>query len=183
MRVCPWWLGYLLTCPARRFFEDPSKILNPYVRPGMTVLEPGPGMGFFTMALAQYVGETGRVVAVDIQPKMLAALERRAVKAGLRRRVETRLVRPGSMEIPDLAGKVDFALVFAVVHEMPNDQSFFAELSASLKAGGTALLVEPAGHVKTGKFEQELTAAGAAGLVAIDRPQLRRNHAALLRKG
>ena len=183
MRVCPWWLGHLLTCPVRRFFEDPSKILSPYVRPGMTVLEPGPGMGFFTLALAQYVGDTGRVVAVDIQLKMLDALERRAIKAGLRRRIETRLVRPGSMEIPDLAGKVDFALVFAVVHEMPNDRSFFGELSAALKPGGTALLVEPAGHVKTGKFEQELTAATAAGLVPIERPRLSRNHAALLRKG
>ena len=183
MRVCPWWLGYLLTCPVRRFFEDPSKILSPYIHPGMTVLEPGPGMGFFTLALAQSVGDTGLVVAVDIQLKMLAALERRAAKAGLRGRIETRLVRPGSMEIPDLAGKVDFALVFAVVHEMPNEKSFFGELSASLKPGGTVLLVEPAGHVKTAKFEQELAAAGAAGLVPIDRPRLNRNHAALLRKG
>ena len=182
MRVCPWWLGYLLTCPARRFFEDPSKILGPYVRTGMTVLEPGPGMGFFTMALAQYVGDSGRVVAVDIQLKMLAALERRAVKAGLRRRVETRLARPGSMEIPDLAGQVDFALVFAVVHEMPDEKSFFAELSASLKNRGTALFVEPAGHVNAGKFEEELRAAAAAGLVPIDRPKLSRNHAALLGK-
>ena len=55
--VCPWWMGYLLACPLRRFFEDPAKILATYVREGMTVLEPGPGMGFFTLELARRVGD------------------------------------------------------------------------------------------------------------------------------
>lgn len=81
-RVCPWWLGYWLACPLRQYRQDPSKILAPYVREGMTVLEPGPGMGFFTLELARLVGATGRVVAVDIQRKMID-LKRRAAKAGL----------------------------------------------------------------------------------------------------
>src|SRR5512138_3220808 len=102
-RVCPWWLGYLLACPLRRFSQDPAKILAPYVREGMTVLEPGPGMGFFTLELARRVGDAGRVVAVDIQPKMLAALKKRVAKAGLRNRVEARLVRANSMGLSDLS--------------------------------------------------------------------------------
>jgi len=67
--VCPWWLGYVLASPLRRLFLDPVKLLSPYVQAGMTVLEPGPGMGFFTLELARLVGPAGRVVAVDIQPK------------------------------------------------------------------------------------------------------------------
>jgi len=57
-RVCPWWLGYFLASPVRRWLmrEDPAQILAPYVREGMTVLEPGPGMGFFTLELAMRVG-------------------------------------------------------------------------------------------------------------------------------
>jgi len=51
-RVCPWWLGYLLASPLRRLLQDPAAIVGPYVREGMTVLEPGPGMGFFTLAMA-----------------------------------------------------------------------------------------------------------------------------------
>jgi len=51
-KVCPWWLGYLLACPLRRLSQDPGRILAPYVRGGMAVLEPGPGMGFFTLKLA-----------------------------------------------------------------------------------------------------------------------------------
>ena len=72
--VCPWWFGYFLTCPLRRLAFDPAKFLAPYVQDGMTVLEPGPGMGFFTQELARLVGPRGRVLAVDIQPRMLQAL-------------------------------------------------------------------------------------------------------------
>lgn len=180
--VCPWWLGYFLACPIRRLFQAPEEILAPYVRAGMTALEPGPGMGFFTLELARRVGDAGRVVAVDIQPKMLAVLERRAAKAGLRNRVETRLVSPDSMGLSDLAGKVDFALAFAMVHEMPDAGLFFREVSQTLKPGGTVLLVEPGWHVKTQQFDQELALAADAGLSVVDRPKMGRSHAAVLRK-
>lgn len=67
--VCRPWIGYLLASPIRRLLHNPRKILAPYVRDGMTVLEPGPGMGFFTLELARMVGPTGRVVALDMQAK------------------------------------------------------------------------------------------------------------------
>ena len=73
-RVCPWWLGYVLASPLRRWLQDPAAIVAPYVREGMTVLEPGPGMGFFTLELARRVGPKGRVIAVDVQPRMIAGL-------------------------------------------------------------------------------------------------------------
>jgi len=181
-RVCPWWVGYLLACPLRRFLQDPAQILAPYVRAGMTVLEPGPGTGFFTLELARLVGDSGRVIAADIQPKMLELLEKRAAKAGLRSRVETRLVGPNSMDLPDFAGRVDFALAFAVVHEMPKPSHFFREVNAALKPGGITLLVEPKGHVKAEKFDQELAAAADAGLEVIGRPKVHRSHTTVLRK-
>jgi ubiquinone/menaquinone biosynthesis C-methylase UbiE len=180
--VCPWWLGYLLACPLRRFWQDPAKILAPYVHEGMTVLEPGPGMGFFTLELARRVGGSGRVVAVDIQPKMLAALDRRAAKVGLASRIETRLIGPASMGLEDLAGKVDFSLAAAMVHELPDARRFFGELAGALKPGGTVLLVEPAGHVTAEDFDQELALAAATGLQAVDRPAMNRNHVAVLKK-
>ena len=87
-RICPPWKGYLLLNPLRKLLENPNKILGQFVREGMTVLEPGCGMGYFTLPLARLVGPEGRVVAVEIQPKMLSALERRARKAGLLSRIE-----------------------------------------------------------------------------------------------
>jgi predicted methyltransferase len=72
-RVCPWWLGYLLASPLRRLRHDPSPILAPYLREGMTVLEPGPGMGFFTLELARRVGPSGRVSEEEFEAEFEAA--------------------------------------------------------------------------------------------------------------
>ena len=180
--VCPWWIGYLLLNPFRRLAQDPREILAPYVSPGMTVLEPGPGMGFFTLELARLVGPAGRVVAVDVQPKMLDKLKRRASSNGLQDRIETRLVEKGSMALSDLKGKVDFALAFAMVHETPDPSPFFREVQEALKPGALVLLAEPQGHVKLPEFEQELKAAAGAGLAISDRPRIKRSHAVLLRK-
>ena len=55
-RVCPWWKGYLLASPIRRWWQKPEELLAPYLREGMTVLEPGPGMGFFTLPMSRMVG-------------------------------------------------------------------------------------------------------------------------------
>lgn len=45
-RVCPWWLGYFLISPLRRWRQNPAKILNGYARTGMTALEPAPAWAF-----------------------------------------------------------------------------------------------------------------------------------------
>lgn len=174
--------GYLLACPLRRLMADPRKLLAPYVHEGMTVLEPGPGMGFFTVELAHLVGASGRVVALDIQSKMLDRLKRRLIKADLLERVDIRLVQPESVGLADLAASVDFVLAFAVVHEVPSTGSFFAELSRALKSGGCILFAEPCGHVKAALWNAELEAASKAGLMVADRPYIRRSRTALLKK-
>ena len=182
-RVCPWWLGYLLASPLRRwFFQNPEELLAPCIRPGMTVLEPGPGMGFFTLPLAGLTGPQGRVIAVDNQPRMLDALRRRALKRGLLPPIETRLAKPDSLRLDDLQGAVDFVLAFAVVHEMPSAAGFFRETAAALKRGGLLLLAEPAGHVTPEGFSHELELAQAVGLEPVAHPKIRSSQAALLRK-
>jgi SAM-dependent methyltransferase len=161
---------------------DPVKVLNPYVREGMIVLEPGPGMGFFTLELARLVGPSGRVVAVDIQPRMLSRLKRRAARAGLQARVDARLAASESLGIADLAGGVDFTLAFALVHELPAAGPFFAELAQASKLGAGLLFAEPAGHVKIMDFQAELEAAIHAGFKLVERPAIRRSDAAFLRR-
>ena len=173
-RVCPWWLGYWLLNPLRRFGQDPQEILAPYVHEGMTVLEPGPGMGFFTIELARLVGPSGHVVAVDVQPKMINKLKRRLAKAGLDGRVDARIATAASMGIADLHGRVDFTAAFYVVHEFPDHERFFAEVAAASKRGATVLLAEPKGHVKAAMFESELEAATKAGFALVERPKIRR---------
>ena len=178
-RVCPWWLGYLLANPLRKLYYNPQSILEPYVNEGMTVLEVGSGMGFFTLPLARLVGESGRVVCVDLQEKMIRAVKRRARKAGLIDRIELRVNTPPSVGIDDLEDKVDFALVFAVVHEVPNARQFLVEIQRSLRKGGLLLFSEPAGHVSTEEFGGTLKTAQALGFRVTDSPKIRGSRSSL----
>ncbi len=181
-RVCPWWLGYFLLAPVRLLFENPRKILKPYIREGMTVLEPGSGMGYFTKEIAQLVGPSGRVVPVDVQPKMLAGLRRRLKRAGLIERVEPRLAGPDSLGIDDLKETVDFAIAFHVVHEVPDKKTLFRELFAALKPGSRLLVAEPKHHVSEKSFEHCLQEMSAAGFRLEDRPKIGSSLTALLVK-
>jgi len=181
---CPWWLGYFLTSPLRKWLEvkDPEAFLRPYIKPDMTVFEPGPGMGFFTLPAAKLVGPSGRVIAADIQPQMLNTLRERAAKAGLLSRIETRFVGPDTLGAEDLEGQVDFVLAWAMVHELPSPDNFFAEAAATLKPGCLLLFAEPHGHVDAAHFAVELEAARLAGLSEISRLSVRRSHVVLLSK-
>lgn len=80
--VYPWWGSYFLDNPLRRLIHAPEKIIGPYVRPGMTVMDVGCGMGLFSMPMARIVGNQGRVIAVDLQQEMFDVL-RRAEQAGV----------------------------------------------------------------------------------------------------
>jgi ubiquinone/menaquinone biosynthesis C-methylase UbiE len=180
-RVCHWCLGYLLVSPLRKLVQDPAAILAPHVREGMTVLEPGPGMGFFTLELARRVGPAGRVVAVDLQPRMLAGLRRRVNRAGLADRVDAREARPDALGVEDLAGKVDVVVAFALVHELPDPGRFFAEIRRTLAPAGAVLFAEPSGHVKPQDFAESLAAASRAGLRAEPGPKVWRSLTAVLR--
>lgn len=180
--VCPWWMGYLLASPLRKLLQDPALILAPYVRAGMTVLEPGPGMGFFTLEAARMVGPAGHVVAVDAQPKMIDGLRRRAQRAGLLDRIDARVCPTDSMALNDLDSSVDFTFAFAVLHETPSAERFFAEAARAMKKGASLLLAEPDGHVDEAAFEGELSAAATNGLKLVDRPSIKRCIVALLEK-
>ena len=180
--LCPWWMGYLLASPIRKLLQDPGGILAPYVRTGMTVIEPGPGMGFFTLEIARMVGASGRVIAVDVQAEMIEGLKRRARKAGLLERIDARVSPAASMPLEGLDGTVDFTFAFAVVHEMPSAAQFFAEAARAMKGGARVLLAEPAGHVSKAEFAQQLAVAAENGLKVVDRPSITRCSAALLQK-
>src|SRR3974377_2011556 len=181
-RVCPWWLGYWLLNPLRKMGQNPGEILAPYVRDGMTVLEPGPGMGFSTWELARLGGPSGRVVAVDVQPKMIEKLKQRLAKAGLTERVDRRVAPAESMGLGDLHSGVDFRRAFYVVHEFPDHGNFFGEVAAASKPGAMILLAEPKGHVKPSAFDAELEAAARAGFAVAERPAIRRSLTAVLKK-
>ena len=182
--VVPWWLGPLLASPIRRLRENPERLVASFVRPGDKVLEVGPGMGFFTVPLARGVGEQGRVVCVDLQPRMLRGLSRRLEKRGLARRVAIRQCGADSLGIADFDGSMDLVLAIHVVHEMQAPVVAFQEMARALRSGGRLLLLEPAGHCPERVFQAELDWAARAGLARIGDPEhvRARDHKALFEK-
>lgn len=150
--VCPWWFAYTFDHPLRRLVHRPEKMLAPYVRSGGTVVDIGCGMGFFSLGMARLVGPSGRVVSVDLQPQMLDVLHKRAMKAGLADRIERRLASPDDLHIQDMAGRIDFALAFWMLHEVPNLNGLLDQVRRTLKTGGRLLAVEPSLHVSRQEF-------------------------------
>jgi len=181
-RACPFWIGFLLASPLRRLVHDPVKILEPHVRPGMTVLDVGSAMGFFSLPLARLVAPGGRVLCVEMQERMLRVLERRARKCGVQDLIEARPCSQDSLCLHGLDGSVDFALVFAMVHEVPDPERLFAEILRAMKAGACLLMAEPKGHVRIAAFEASVSAAVKQGCSVAGTPRVRGCHSVLLRK-
>jgi len=181
-KVCPFWVGYLLVTPLRRLYQNPDKILGPYIKAGMMDLDVGCAMGFFTLPLARMVGPEGKVLCVDVQVKMLRALHKRALKTGVADRIVTRLGNRTSLGLNDFDQRIDFALAFAVVHEVPDIFTFFGEISKVMKSGSRCLVAEPKGRVSAGEFEATLSIAKDQGFKIVDRPRVSRSRAALLEK-
>ena len=76
--VCPWWLCFTFDNPLRRLIHNPDRLLRSWIAPGQTAIDIGCGMGYFTLPMARLVGNSGRVIAVDLQAQMLDRLQRRA---------------------------------------------------------------------------------------------------------
>jgi ubiquinone/menaquinone biosynthesis C-methylase UbiE len=180
--ICPWYLGYVLANPLRRFYQNPEKILSPYLKQGMKVLEVGPGMGFFSLPIAKFIGETGRIFCVDLQEKMLQSLRRRVERANILDRMEMRLCSESSLQIDGLTGSIDFVLAFWVVHEVPDQKLLLKEICNSLKKDGLLLLSEPKGHVTKEEFEKTLSLTQTNGMEKVDSPNIRGSYSAVLRK-
>ena len=181
-RVCPVWVGYLLASPVRKLFQNPEKILSPYVREGMKVLDIGCAMGFFSLPLAELVGSNGKVICVDVQQKMISSLEKRARKAGLSDRIETRVCDHDSLGLDDLKQEMDFALASAVIHEAPDSHRFFSEIYETIKPNGRFLVVEPKGHISEKDFRITLSVAEQSDFTVIESPQIARSRAVLLER-
>jgi ubiquinone/menaquinone biosynthesis C-methylase UbiE len=139
-------------------------------------------MGFFTLPMARFVGPSGKVIAVDIQERMLRGLRRRARRAGLEGRVDFRLAVPDSLKIEDLRGSVDFTLAVAVVHEVPDKKRLFEEVFAAVKPGGRVLVSDPPSRISERSFDAALSIAEAAGFARSEGPDIRRSRSAVLTK-
>lgn len=173
--VCPWWGGYFIDNRLRYLVHKPEEIVGPYVRRGMTVLDFGCGMGFLSLAMAEMVGESGRVIAVDLQRQMLETVEKRARRAGLAERIRRHQCPRDALGLDE---PVDFFLAFYSAHEVPDVRRLLADAHRCLSNGATLLVVEPKGHVAKKEFQAMIDTAGDIGFELQDRPRVPLSHAA-----
>jgi len=174
--TCPWWLCFTFDNPVRRLLHKPEQILGGLIKPGQTVADIGCGMGYFTVPMAKMVGEGGRVIAIDLQLEMLAALKRRAARQNLQHRIHYHLAQ---LERIGLAEPVDFTLTFWMVHEVKDPAAFLAEIKGMLKPDGRFLMVEPKIHVSRAHFEKTVEIARTVGLVPVATPEVSISRAVL----
>ncbi len=176
--------GWDTSCvvPSGGFMENPKQILGPYVQPGMTVVEPGSGMGFFTLPMARMVGPRGRVICVDIEKRMLSRLMKRARKARLANRIEAHICNDGDLGLQAWAEKVDLVAVIHVIHEVPDQSAFLSQVHNLLKPSSRLLVLEPKGHVDAEAFKATLEHARRIGFKELETPALKGELTALLEK-
>lgn len=180
--VCPWWVGYLIASPLRKLGENPKSILTPLVEPGITAVDVGSAMGFFSLPLARMVGQNGRVVSVDVQKRMLASLTRRARRKGLDSVIETRLCTQEDLGLADLRGQADLVLAVHVAHETAYPKRFLKQLYDTLRPGGRLLLIEPNGHVSKDELDATRRLCSDAGLDEIEVTRRRRSTSVLMER-
>ena len=139
----------ILLNPARRLIQHPTRTVQAFsLKPGDTVLELGPGPGYFTPDAVAAVGPgrqdksgtdfVGRLVCLDLQPDMLAVLRDRMAALGVRED----LVAGDATRLPLRDAAFDAAYLVAILGEVPDQQAAVHELARILRPGGAISFVE-----------------------------------------
>jgi ubiquinone/menaquinone biosynthesis C-methylase UbiE len=137
---CPWWLVPLLENPYFQVVAGAELLMDRGgIGPGMSVLDAGCGPGRMTVPISRRVGDAGRVVAFDLQPRMLRRLQRRIADHGLAN-VETVLGKLGEGRLP--AAAFDVVVLVTVLGEIPDKAGALAEIRDALRAGGVLSITE-----------------------------------------
>jgi ubiquinone/menaquinone biosynthesis C-methylase UbiE len=105
----------------------------------MTVLEVGPGTGYYTLHMADWLDPEGTLHILDLQQEMLDHTMRKAREAGLEN-VEAR--RGDARELPYPDASVDAAYLVAVLGEIPDQDPALRELAHVLRPGGKLVVGE-----------------------------------------
>ena len=62
IHLCPAWGAVGLDNSFRKWIQNPQKILKPYIKTGMTVLDVGCRPGFFTIEISKMFNGSGKVI-------------------------------------------------------------------------------------------------------------------------
>ncbi|MEJ2543787.1 MAG: class I SAM-dependent methyltransferase [Calditrichaceae bacterium] len=178
-RVCPLERAGSLDTITRRWMQNPRRLLRQYVSKGMTVLDVGCGPGFFSIALADMIGSSGKVIAADLQQGMLNIVQQKIKGTDLEKRIQ---LHRCDNHIIGVTEYVDFILAFYVIHELPDQNNFFKEMYSILKPNGQMYIVEPIFHVSRNGMNKTIDLAENKGFKLMKKPLIWLSRSAILKK-
>lgn len=130
----------MLERDSRDAMQQPAAIMAALaLRPGERVADIGAGSGYFTLRLAEAVGERGQVWALDIRQEMLDHIAGRLAEAELAN-VKLCLVPPDDPQLP--AGGVDTVFMVDTIHYVKERQAYAEKLRAALAPGGRVVIID-----------------------------------------
>jgi ubiquinone/menaquinone biosynthesis C-methylase UbiE len=175
--VCPVESAGGLDNSLRRFFQNPGKILEPFISKEMTVLDLGCGPGFFTIEIARMLSGPGKVIAADLQDGMLEKVKSKIQGTELEQRIVLHKCLTNTI---GAVKNVDFILAFYMIHEVPDHDRLFNELRSILKPDGKLYIIEPKFHVTKKAFAEMMNKVRSNGFEIIAQPKVFFSRAVLL---
>jgi SAM-dependent methyltransferase len=148
MAAALWWRSHPSACPyGQRFWvEAPHPLitrrrLHEVLEPqsGERVLEIGPGTGYYTLALAEWLSPGGQLDIFDLQQPMLDHTMRRARERGVTNVVAT---QGDAQRLPYPDGGFDAVVLVTVLGEIPDQDAALREIARVLKPGGRLIVGE-----------------------------------------
>jgi len=178
-RICSVERAGALDVSLRKLFQNPRKIVAPYLQEGMTAFDLGCGPGFFTLEMAKIVGPSGKVVAVDLQDGMLEIVKKKIESTNLQNIIELHKCKSDKIGLSKAA---DFILIFYMLHEVPDKSAFLHEVYSIVKSNGQVLIVEPRFHVTKSDFDDSEKIMKNIGFEIIKKPKVFFSRSVLLKR-
>jgi SAM-dependent methyltransferase len=165
-----WWRRNPSACPySQRFWVEAPHPLITRARlyeilapaPGERILEVGPGTGYYTLDVADWVRPDGEVDVLDLQQEMLDHTMRRAGERGLANLTPT---QADATSMPYESDSFDAAYLVTVLGEIPDQDAALRELGRVLKPGGRLVVGELFGDPHYVRLAPMRLRASGAGL-------------------
>lgn len=145
----------------------------------MTVLDLGCGPGFFSIEIAKILAGSGKVIAADLQEGMLDKVRAKIAGTEMEQRIMLHKCQEHNI---NLTHKVDFILAFYMIHEVPDHDKLFRELTSLLNSGGQLFIAEPKLHVSKEAFDLMVKKIRVNGMDVISHPKIFFSRTVVLKK-
>ncbi|MXV52649.1 methyltransferase domain-containing protein [Pedobacter sp. HMF7647] len=149
--------------------QNPQKILARYIKPGMTVLDFGCGPGFFTIAIAGLLKNSGKIIAADLQSGMLEQLRLKINATTFKDIIQVHQTQEHTL---NLTGKVNFAVAFYSFHEVAYLDNIIDEIKSLLQPDGKIFIAEQRFHVPKSSFNAIVDKIKEYGFEITERPKV-----------